>query len=123
MRRGDYMQIENIQADMIAVIIKTVKIFLLTYYCNFKLTNKKFKVNYKAIALIVVAGMICGIIKYKVNYLVSALILIIVVSLLFSRENLENSILTTMISLSINYALELVAIILSFCSNKLFRNK
>ncbi len=35
MRRGDYMQIEDIQADMIAVIIKTVKIFLLTYYCNF----------------------------------------------------------------------------------------
>ena len=114
------MRIEDIQAGMVAVIIKTVKIFLLTYYCDFKLTNRKFKLDKKAIILIIVIGITCGVIKYKVNYLISAIILIITVSALFSRKNLENSILTTMISLSINYALELVAIIISFCMNEIF---
>lgn len=111
------MQIGQIGVD--AIIIKTLKIFLLTYYCNFKLTNQKIKFNLKSNILIVIAGILWGLVKYKTNYLISTLIIILVISIVFSRENLYNSILTTTISLSINYAVEMLAIIICFCVEKI----
>lgn len=110
--------IEN--ADKIAIIIKTISFIAIIYYCNFKLTNRKISINIRKIIMIIVIGIICVIIKNEVNYLASTLILVILLSILFSRNDFAGGALTTIISISINYGIELVAIFISFGIDKIF---
>lgn len=108
------MQFEVYQADTIAIIIKTIELFLLTYYCNFKITNQKINLSIKNIIFLFSAGIATGIIKYQVNNFVSTIILIIIISIVFSDKDFGKNIVTTIISLSITYAIELISIIICF---------
>lgn len=114
------MAIEIGQAKMWAIIIETIRLIILTYYCNFKLTNKKININMITCFILISEGILLGIIRYKVSYFITTLITIITIGVIFSRRNIGNSILTTIISLSINYAVELIAIIICFNIEEFF---
>ena len=112
------MELDILNMEKNIIILKTIIIAIFTYYTNFKITNKK--VDVKKLFIISIIGGICGIIKYHINYIVGVGSLIIMISAVFLDENLGKSILTTIISLSINYAVGLFAILISFISNKIF---
>lgn len=112
------MKLDILNMEKNIIILKTIIIAMFTYYTNFKITNKK--VDVKKLFIISIIGGICGIIKYHINYIVGVGSLIIMISAVFLYENLGKSILTTIISLSINYAVGLFAILISFISNKIF---
>lgn len=105
-------------------IIKTMFMFFLTYYTNFKITNQKVKMDFKliySIVIVILTALLCGIIRYKTNYLINIMCLILLISVLFSRENIGKGILVTTISLSINYAVYLIAIMINFISYKIVK--
>lgn len=104
------MQVENIGLE----IIKIYALFWLIYYTNFKILNKKITVNLKLNIIFIVVSVILGIIQYAMGSIISTIILIILASILFDYENVLNNVLATIISLSINYAIELISIIICF---------
>ena len=114
------MQFEIKQAETAAIIIETIKLLILTYYTNFKIINKKITFDLKSNMLIIILGITLGMIKYKTSYLVSTTIIIITISIIFSKKNIGNIIVTTTVSLSINYSLELISILLCFMIEKIF---
>ena len=113
-----YMQ-NNVEINI--SIIKTVFIILCTYYTNFRITNTKlelsFKLLYKYIYIVVIA-IICGLIKYGLNYFIILICSILIVSIIFSKNNnMLNALWTTIISLAINYVISFCTIIISFIVN------
>lgn len=102
-------------------IIKTIFIIICTYFTNLKILNKKLnkdiKIFYKFCSIIIVA-IVCCVIRYKINYLISIICLVLVVGLLF----LEYKMLTTIISLCINYIISLISVIISFLPNILIKS-
>lgn len=111
--------ISNVEQN--TIIIKTLKIILLTYYTNYKIMNTKIPIKINTFILLILVGILCGIIRYNVNYLISVVCIIIIVSVLFAKNNMQNSVLITVISLSINYILELISIIIIFGTYKVFK--
>lgn len=111
------LELNNIEQN--TIILKTLVTSILAYYTNFKLLNKKVKFDLKSNILIVIAGILCVIIRYKINYLVSMITLTILIGLIFSIINDGNNMLTTIISLSINYVIEVFSIIMVFLIYKL----
>ena len=101
--------INNIEKN--TIILKTLKIIILTYYTNYRLIDKKIKFKVIPNLLLIILGIIIGVIRYEISYAVSIMMIIILISIVFSKGNLENNILTTIISLGINYCTELLAII------------
>ncbi len=102
------------------IILKTLKIAMLTYYTSFKIMNKKTVFRFKDNILIIFSGILCGIIRYYISYIISVISLIIMLSAILNKRNIDNSILTTIVSLGINYSVELIAIVISFGTNKIF---
>ena len=93
---------------------------MLTYYTSFKIMNKKTVFRFKDNILIIFSGILCGIIRYYISYIISVISLIIMLSAILNKRNIDNSILTTIVSLGINYSVELIAIVISFGTNKIF---
>ena len=110
-------------AERNLIILKVIILAVFTYYTNFKIMNKEIKFNLKNNILIILVGIICGIVRSDVNSAVSTISLLIIISIIFSLENTGYSILTTTISLSINYAIGLISIIICFYICKIFRMK
>ena len=104
---------------MVISIIKMIILSHLTYYSNFKIMNKKTKIQLKNNLLLIVSGLICGIIKEAISSFMSIIILIILVSIIFSEDNIGKNVLATILSLSLNYALEVIAIMLCFWIDRL----
>lgn len=98
-------------------IIKMIFIVLVTYYSNFILMNRK--INTINVFWIIIVSIICGIIRYHTNYLISTIISVLLISITFSVDDIRTSILTTIISLSINYILLIVTIAICFIFNKI----
>ncbi len=98
-------------------IIKMILIIFCTYYTNFKITNDGLRLKLKDIFYIVIDASICVIIRYEVSYLASIICTIVITSIIFSRINMGYSILTTVVSLSINYAILSSAIIINYIIN------
>lgn len=97
---------------------------LFTYLTNFKILNKKFilnKIEIFNLFGVIIIGIVSGIIRHKINYFVSIISLILIISIIFSKDNIGKSIITTIISLSINYILILVTIMLCFILDKISR--
>ena len=117
----DYMTFDFGNVEQITIAVKTLKMAILTYWVNFKLLNKKIKFDFKISFYLTIMAFLCVVIRYEMNYLVSIMILIIGISILFSKKNFGNSILTTIISLSINYIIEVFAIIIGFEIYKLIK--
>ena len=95
-------------------IIKILMIIIFTYYTNYKIAGKKIKINSWNNVWIIIVGVLCGILRNYTNYLVSITSGVIMISIIYSKENIINSLLTTILSLSINYALEIISIVITF---------
>lgn len=105
-------------------IIEMIGIAVLTYYINFKITNTKIKFSTKEackILFIILFSTLCGSLKYKANYFMLIISLILIISLMFSKNNIGRSVITTVISISINYVMLMIMIIVSFLLNKIIR--
>ena len=100
--------------DVMIDIIKVFSIIIFTYYTNHKLINKKATANFKDIILMIILSFAYVFIKKRVNYLIGIISLTISISLIFSTHNIGKTILTTIISLSINYILSTISIIINF---------
>lgn len=97
-------------------IIKTICLVLLIYYTNFKITNRKLTINYKYIFLVIIA-IIYEVLKVRANYLVSTISLILMVSIIFSKNNLFTSIVATLTSIAINYIILIIVVTINFIFN------
>lgn len=101
----------------VEINIKTIKaifIILITYYTNFKISNKKEKINVKNTSIIIILAVICGIIKYKSNHFISTISSILAITFIYSKDDIKRGILTTIISMSINYIISIVSLVISF---------
>lgn len=106
----------------ISVIVDIIKVFflvMLTYYTNFKITNQKLHFKFKNFIAIVLISAFYVNIKTEVNYFTSIISLIIMITCVFSTDNIGNAILTTTLSLTINHTFETISIIICFFINKL----
>lgn len=105
-------------------IIRIVFVAILSYYSNFRIKNQKITWDSKElckIIFIIIIAAVCGALKYEVNYLISIMSLTMLISLIFSRDNIGKSILITIMSLSINYIISVIAIILCYLFNKIIK--
>ena len=120
--------VENINIEYIqntieisTTILKTIFIIICTYFTNLKILNQKIRIDFKFVVkllIIIIVATVCSVIRYKINYLTSVLCLILIVGVLF----LEHRILTTIISLAINYIISLISVIASFPVNILIQS-
>lgn len=109
--------------SLIAYIIKTFFISICTHYAFLKIINNKntLMVNRLLIFIVtIIISIICGIIKYSTDSYTSMLCLILLLSSLYSlstKRNIGNSILITLTSLSINYIIFFVSVVISIIPN------
>ena len=103
------------------LILKTVKIAILTYYTNFKIMNNNIKFNYKEWFFVILIGIFAGILRYDVNYIFSIITLILAISVVYSKNNIGKNIIATTISLGINYMIEMISIVIGFFIYKTFK--
>lgn len=95
-------------------IIKTLIIIIFTYYTNYKITGRKMKINSLSSIYIIIVGLLAGVLRNHTNYLVCVVSEVLMISIIYSKENFINSIIKTIVSLSINYVLEIISIMLVF---------
>lgn len=101
-------------------IIKTIFLLLFTFYTNFKITNRKITGDFKIIKnifLITLVGIIYGIIKRKINLFTEIVSIVLIISIIFSKEKITKSIIVTSISFAINYLISSITIIINFIFN------
>lgn len=106
--------------EFTSMIVRTIYIFLCVYYTNFKITNKKLETSLKIIfniVYLIFSAVICGIIQTRVNYIISLFCSILLITILFSKENITKGMLTTTISFAINYIIMFFSVIISFFIN------
>lgn len=115
-----------INIDDISALNYIIKIFFIsicTYFTFSKIINNKIKLDIKfmiATISMMFISIIIGIIKEKTDSLSSLIYLVLLLSILNSintKNNIGFSILITTISISINYIIFFMAIILSFIPN------
>ncbi len=98
-------------------IIKTVFILICTYYTNLKITNQKIKINTREILYNVIIILLYILFICEFNKLGSMLSIMLLESLIFSRENIGYGILTTIISLSVNYIVLIISLFVNYILN------
>lgn len=110
--------------EIILSLLKSFFVNCFVFYMALKLINQNLKIEKKNIALLVVLLIITilyEIIKNVVNSGISIICVDICLSLtfaIFSKNNLGQSLLTISISLSINYILLILSLIISFEINE-----
>ena len=112
--------------NIIADIIKICYICFFTYYIDFKLINKKLENNFKNISITIVfiigISIICEFLKGILGYPYQIVFMSLFISVVFcnrTKNSFAYSLLVTVISLSINYIVFMVAILISFIIMKL----
>ena len=111
-------------------IVDIIKIFCLcifTYYMNFKIINKKIRITVKNTLIVVidmiVISMICRFIKITVGFSYNIIFMALLISIifkLFTKQRFAYSLLVTVISLSINYSIFSLSVIISVVPTILF---
>ena len=115
----DLMYIQE-KLELSVSITKTIFFFLFVYYTNFKITNQKMKLNLKIlvkIMCIIILAVIYEFITLETNLLISTTCAIFMISIIFSKSNIGNSIVITTISIAINYIIKFIAITIVFAVN------
>ena len=109
-------------------IIRTYFICLCTYYIDLKFTNKNIKREIKKIIIIsismFVVSIICKIVKDIFGFSYSVICMALLVGFIFAKNTKRSfvfSLLTTVISLSINYILFSISILIGFIINVFIR--
>ena len=111
--------------DIIIYVIRTLFISIFTYYTYFKIIKSKTYINIKSFVTFVFIFVICSItaiLKYNLSSFLAILFLISSLSFTLSivnKNTFANSILLTIISLSINYVIYFISIIVAFIPYKL----
>ena len=113
------------ELEKVVDIIRIFFIIIYTYLIELKIINKKlsYKKYVKIFLILGISSVLCKIIKDKYGYTYCIICVDIILGMLinqFTKNNLGYSILTTTISLSINYILYFIAITLSFIPNIVF---
>ncbi len=114
---------------IVIYIIKTFFISICTYYTFIRIINIKKIINIKLVIVIISVALfsfICGIVKYQSDSFTSTLSLILLLSILYSlitKNKLGFSIFTTITSVSINYVLFFISIVINFIPNVMFAIK
>lgn len=115
-----------INMDILIYILKLFFIAMCTYYTFLKIINTKRFINIKFIITTLATSIIslfCAVLKYKSDSFTSIICLIFLLSITYCKTIINKfgfSILITIVSLSINYILFFIAIIISFMPNVLF---
>ena len=112
------MEIEDIKN--IVDIIKIFYICIFTFYMNFKLINQKIKINLKrcvvTVILITIISLICRFIKITLGFLYNLIFMILLISIMFkifTHHRFAYSLLITVVSISINYIIFSLSVIIS----------
>ena len=102
-------------------IIKLFYICVFTYYTNFKLINKKIKITLKNLIVVIISmlgiAVICKCIKNLLGYsynIISMILLISIIFKLLANYRFAYSLFVTVISLSINYSIFSISVLVSF---------
>lgn len=113
------IEIGNIK--MITDIIKIYFISLCTYYINLKLVSKKIDVRKREVVIvslsIIISSIFCKAMKELFGFLYGVIGIAVLISILFvimTKNKFIYSTLITIISLSINYILFAMAIVMSY---------
>lgn len=110
--------------EIIVDILQAIFFIIFSYYTNYKISNKKIVIEDRCAfngILIISITILYIMIKSQLNNAIAITSLIFMVSLVFSKENIGSSILITVISMGINYALLLFALIISYCIDVIFK--
>ena len=113
------------EVEYIADVIKIFIIILYTYYTNLKIIDEK--IFYKKSILIyylifIIMSVVCEFLKNLHGFTYYIICLILMLSLVcwkITKSSIGQSIITTTVSLSINYAIFFASVILSFIPNVL----
>ena len=114
---------------LLTYMLKLIIISIFSYNTFFKIINKKEKITYKKVIIymiIIAISILCGMIKYFLNSWICILMLVILISLILSKENNVNifySSIIFIISLGINYIIFLIATAISFLPVAIFNIK
>ena len=114
--------LENNDIQITIKVLNDIFLILFTCYTNIKIRNYKIKYSFKLVIktiMIIIASIILGIMRNKISFLVNEICLIIIVSMFFSLDNFFSSIITTILSLNINYLFRVLSIIICFLINKI----
>ena len=113
------MEIEDIKN--IVDIIKIFYICLFTFYINFKLINQTIKINLRkgiiVIMDIIIISLICRFIKITLGFSYNLIFMVLLISIMFkffAHQRFAYSLLITVISISINYIIFSLSVIISF---------
>lgn len=113
--------------NIIIYVIRTFFICICTYYTCFRLINSRKFINIKllfAFILISIISIVTAILKYNFNSFLSILFLASSLCFTFSLINkniLGNTILITIISLSLNYIIFSISLVINFILNAIFK--
>lgn len=119
------------ELEDIGIEIDLLKIFFIsicTYYTFFKIMNIKKSFDIKSIIsflAIFIISIIVNVIKYKINFFIAIVVLDLFLSFLCSiitKINIGYTMLIIGISLSINYVIFCISIIIMFVPNIIFKN-
>lgn len=108
--------------NMIITAIETLFFVFISYYTNYKISHKIIKFDKKFLIdniLIIFVTILYRVIKTEVDKFTGIISLLIMISLIFSIDNMSKSLLTTIVSLSINYIISILSIVLCFILDKI----
>ena len=120
----EFINYGNIALEEKIGIIKICVIFICTYLTNFKLINRKIEFKFVQIIKVIFVifySMFCALLRYQIDYLTTLICWILIITLIFERNNIKQSLLVTITSLSINYILSLVSVIIGFVFNLIIK--
>lgn len=110
---------ENSKTEVILNGIKLIMMTMFIYCTNFKIINRKLEVNIFRFLEIILIAIISLIFKLKVSFETEIICLLFMISMLFSRYKVNNTVTVTIMSFVINYSILIAASILNFVLNKI----
>lgn len=116
------------EIENVVDIIKIAMICMCTYYINFKIINEKITITLRNrilnIISIILIAIVCRIVKNVLGFSYHMIFIILLTSILFqanTKHPFTYSLLITIISLSINYIIFLITMLISFIFTVIFR--
>ena len=113
--------------SIIADIIKICYICFFVYYTNFKIINIKYNITVKKILIIsilmILISIVCELAKDILGYSYHVIFMALLISIMFSKNTKSSfayALLVTMISMSINYIIFIIAMFVSFAIKIIF---
>lgn len=109
----------------VVFILKILFLTICTYYTNLKVISKPKSIKDLIICItpIIIISLICGFIEERINYPMSLLVMDLMLSFMFflnTKTNTGYAIIITTISLSINYVIYFISILISFLPDVIF---